>query len=101
MIQFNSIQSEQMMSYLVTAVHEKYTFAIQKCLQDIKNLCPCFRKFHKRGSLNRCRNDELLWCSTFTDPVIEQTFTRSGKYQGKLVNITHNNAAQKTWSLSS
>ena len=101
MIQLNSIQSEQMMSYLATAVHEKYTFAIQKCLQDIKNLCPCFRKFHKRGSLNRCRNDELLWCSTFTDPVIEQTFTRSGKYQGKLVNITHNNAAQKTWSLSS
>ena len=33
--------SEQMLPYLASAGHDKYTVAIRKYLQDVKNLCPC------------------------------------------------------------
>ena len=93
--------SEQMCPILAAAGHDKYVLAIRKYLQDLANLCPCLNKKYKEGGFTICRNDKLFWSGTFTDQVIEQTLMRSGKSQGGLINITHNNAARRKWLLSS
>ena len=93
--------SKQMLPYLAAAGHDKYAIAIRKYLQDIKNLCPCLEKKYKEGSFTICRNEKLFWSGAFTDQVIEQTLMRSGKSQGGLINITHNDAARTKWLLSS
>ena len=59
---------EQMLLYLAADSHDKYAVAIQKC---------------------------FFWSGTFTDQVTEKTLMRSGKSQGELINITHNDVARK------
>ena len=58
---------EQILPYLAAASHDKYTVAIRKYLQDIKNLCPCLEKKYKDGSFTISRNDKLFWNGSFTD----------------------------------
>ena len=41
---------EQMLPYSTAAGQDKYTVAIRKYIQDIKNLCPCLEKKCKEGS---------------------------------------------------
>ena len=84
---------EQMLPYLAGAGYDKYTFAIRKYLEDIRNLCPCQGKKYKEGSFITWRNDKLFSSSTFTDQVIEQTLMQYGKSQGGLINITHSDTA--------
>ena len=93
--------SEKMLPYIAAAGHDKYLLSILKYLQDIKSLCPCLEKKYKEGCFTICRNDNLFWSGTFTDQIIEQTLMRSGKTQGGLINITHNDAARTKWLLSS
>ena len=42
-----------------------------------------------------------FWSGCFTDQVIEQTLIQSGRSQGGLINITHNDSARTKWLLSS
>ena len=65
--------SVQMLPYLAAVGHGKYTIAIRKYLQDIKDLCPCLEKKYKEGSFTICRNDNLFWRGSFTNQVTEQT----------------------------
>ena len=58
-------------------------------------------KKYKEGAFTISRNDKLFWSGTFTDQIIEQTLMRSGKSQGGLINITHNDSARTKWLLSS
>ena len=62
-----------MLSCLTAAGHDKYTVAIRKYLQDIKNLCPCLEKKYKEGSFAIRRNDNLFWNGTFNDQITEET----------------------------
>ena len=41
---------KQMLPYSTAAGHDKYTVAIRKYIQDIKNLCPCLEKKCEEGS---------------------------------------------------
>ena len=86
--------SENMLPYLAVSGHYKYTLTIKKCIQDIKNLYPCFGKFYNEGSFNRSRNDQLFFSGTFTDQVIEKTLMGSGKSNGGLINNTHNDTTR-------
>ena len=99
--QLHILSTEQMLPILAAAGHDKYTLAIVKYLKDIKNLCPCLEEKYNQGCFTVNRNDKLFWSGTFTDQIIEQTLMRSGKTQGGLINITHNDAARTKWLLSS
>ena len=93
--------SKQMLRYLAAAGHDKYTVAIWKNLQDIKNLCLCLEKKYKDDFFTIFRNAKLFCSGSFTDQVIEQTLTRSDKSKGGLISTTHNDLEWTKWLLSS
>ena len=63
-------------------------------------MCACLNKPLEEGAFTIHRNENLFWSGTWTDMTIEQSFMRSGKTHGGLVNITHKESARTKWLLT-
>ena len=90
-----------MLPYFAAAGHNNYTKCARLYYQQSSEICQPLVDAMNQGLFTVHRSPSLFWSGTWSDMVIEQCLMRSGKTQGGLINITHNESARAKWMLSS